>query len=1188
MRYTKISLIQLSYFKTKSNLDKIKASLEKQLDLSIQEDLRITVDFSIKELDYVSKLNPVINQERISIDDINGYKTLFKSSCELIDELDLLLRNHPRREIISENIREIRNQEWRKLQRFCLLIPEYDSEIYAALQFMVERGEIEEDIIAVKKFQQNAMRYSEDIQDLADLAEKNIMSKLAEQEISLGIYQVGCQERELGFCGSEVLLLQAYPAFCLIMTSSKFAVSLKESYPIIRISSYTKTVSKKSVERGEGNMIKVVKFNRPIDHTIREKIQAVGAEIVRALGGGLMAISADSSSTDKILKFEEVNNIQDYKPSLPKEVVEAIKHLSSDELVAPLRANTESTDNSSLGILIAIFFNQNYRDQAAVTLQENGIEVLDKAGDNKLLVDLFEHSNIQQAVQILTTQAGLQSIEEESIPTPFNNIAVPVVTQGIVPDLSNYDMLPLLDLRGTGELIAIADGGLDTGKKDTLHQDLRSQVFEIKSYPIRGTNRNQKYIDNIGEDCGAADRETGHGTHVVGSAIGTGVCANETNTSIRGIAPEAQLIFQALEQNLRYNDLGIRRFGKKEVSGYYGIPSELKDLFSCAYQNGAGAKIHSNSWGNESTDLASKYTDRCYSIDDFMWEHKDFLVVVAAGNSGKHSQDDTGISLKSICPPGTAKNCLTVGASENYRISEFQETYGSKHGFIYEPFCNDITTDSIDDIAAFSSRGPCEDGRYKPDVVAPGTFVLSTRSSQISDKSSGSAPYSNDYMYMSGSSMATPLVAGGVALVRQYLKEKTAYINPSGALLKASIIHSARYIEYRYRNPSSSRWVDNEQGWGRVTLANSLSPVFPTRVEFIDQLDGLSLGEAYEYKVEITELDVPIRIIMAYTDLPGETLINNLCIRLTAPDGKYYLGNDFNNRKEHDLINNVEGIIIVNPSIVGIWSITVTAYDLPLPEKGNQDFAIVASGGGLKIINLIKIVGSEKIMSGQSTILDTLLIALEDANPQIQAEAARSLAKLGKMAVPSLLKALKNPDAGVRTNAARSLGKIGDIGAIDSLLDALEDSNAQVRECASEALGNIGDPDSVTPLSTKLQDPVATVRQTTAIALANLPTTSSIPALLESLADPDPDVGASVATALAKISPTTIKIPLLQLVNNVDLNIRRNSALALGDLADDDSISALMKLVQTDPDTYVREGAVTALGKAAAHLSAGD
>lgn len=899
--------------------------------------LRYMADFASEEEDLKTIIKVRDNPKRFDSDEIKDLIRLAEQSIAI-----RLLRN-------------TREEGWGKFNRFRLLNPEDLAEFEIALRNMAESEE-EEDLIAIIEVKKKPplQTYSDTVQKLLSVVEEKIFLRLCEKGISIGTYQIACDEGDLAYrFAADVHLVHIYPAFSIIIAPSKLVSRLKECYPTTRISEYVSIPPKYPVG-SKGNMIKVVQFNRPIDQTLREKIQIVGAEIVQALGGGLMAISSDKNSTDKILKFEEVNNVTDYVPDITKEL-EAIKNHAASERITPLRAeNTENIDGSALGILIAIFFNQEYRDLAAVVLPENGIEVLEQAGKDKLLVDLFDHPNIQQAVQILTTQAGLQSIEEDSIPTPFNNVAVSVITHGLIPSSSSDDLLPSLDLRGTGELIAVADGGLDTGKKDNLHQDLRPQVFDIKSYPIRNI-----YADNIGEDCGAADRD-GHGTHVVGSAVGTGVCASEINQNpVRGIAPEAQLIFQALEQRLRCNNLGKRIYGQQEISGYFGIPRELKDLFSCAYQNGSGAKIHSNSWGSEKVDDASKYTNRCKSIDDFMWEHKDFLVVVAAGNSGSHFQGDTEIALGSICPPGTAKNCLTVGASENYRFPDFQETYGSKHGFACEPFCNDVTTDSIDDIAAFSSRGPCEDGRYKPDVVAPGTFILSTRSSQIANDASCSAPYNNDYMYMCGSSMATPLVAGGVALVRQYLRENTKHTNPSGALLKATVIHSAQYVDYRYRNSTSTRWVDNEQGWGRVTLANSLSPASPTNIEFIDQLDGLLQGEAYEYKVEITNLDVPIRIIMAYTDWPGSRLINNLNIRLTDPNGNYYLGNDFHNKKEHDLINNVEGIVVNSP-IAGIWSITVTAYALSQPIKGNQDFAVVASGGGLKIKETTKVADREQ------------------------------------------------------------------------------------------------------------------------------------------------------------------------------------------------------------------------------------
>ena len=115
-------------------------------------------------------------------------------------------------------------------------------------------------------------------------------------------------------------------------------------------------------------------------------------------------------------------------------------------------------------------------------------------------------------------------------------------------------------------------------------------------------------------------------------------------------------------------------------------------------------------------------------------------ILYAAGNDG-----DDSSCVKSVASPGTSKNGITVGATETGRWPELS-TY-------YEEDENEKErTNDPDDLAYFSSIGPTADGRYKPDVVAPGYFVVSANSSGYSNTASCSVAY------MQGTSMATPLM----------------------------------------------------------------------------------------------------------------------------------------------------------------------------------------------------------------------------------------------------------------------------------------------------------------------------------------------------------------------------------------------------------------------------------------------
>ena len=94
-------------------------------------------------------------------------------------------------------------------------------------------------------------------------------------------------------------------------------------------------------------------------------------------------------------------------------------------------------------------------------------------------------------------------------------------------------------------------------------------------------------------------------------------------------------------------------------------------------------------------------------------------------------------------------------------------------------------------MADFSSRGPCEDGRIKPDIVAPGTWIASLRSAFANDENAW-APISDNYLYQGGTSQAGPHVSGGAAVFVQYYDENHGGATPSPALVKAALINSGR------------------------------------------------------------------------------------------------------------------------------------------------------------------------------------------------------------------------------------------------------------------------------------------------------------------------------------------------------------------------------------------------------------
>ncbi|RME86130.1 MAG: hypothetical protein D6775_00900, partial [Caldilineae bacterium] len=395
-----------------------------------------------------------------------------------------------------------------------------------------------------------------------------------------------------------------------------------------------------------------------------------------------------------------------------------------------------------------------------------------------------------------------------------------------------------LGLFGSGQIVAVADTGLDVGTTGSaMSDDFEGRI--VAGQPICA------YFE--GGRTTWSDFN-GHGTHVAGSVLGSGIlsgsnpAAHVYDGSFAGVAPEARLVFQSIDH--------------APGGGLECLPPDLPTyLFGPAYDQ--GARIHTNSWGGPTGGTPrfpryGGYDTRAQQVDAMMWEHPDLLILFAAGNAGEDQDRDGVIDLDSMASPGTAKNVITVGASESMR-PEIAATWGQAWPDSYRvpPVRDDRLADNINGMAAFSSRGPADDGRIKPDLVAPGTAIISARSHDP-QAGTGWGEYDGDYIYDGGTSMATPLTAGAAALVREWLVRLQHVAVPSAALIKALLINgTAAMAPGQYGHTSAQEIPDlrpnNVSGWGRVDLEASINPDPPQRVWFAEHPTGLGTGQQVEY-----------------------------------------------------------------------------------------------------------------------------------------------------------------------------------------------------------------------------------------------------------------------------------------------------------------------------------------------------
>ena len=397
------------------------------------------------------------------------------------------------------------------------------------------------------------------------------------------------------------------------------------------------------------------------------------------------------------------------------------------------------------------------------------------------------------------------------------------------------------------------------------------------------------------------------------------------------------------------------------------------NLMTAAYTN--GSRICNNSWG---ANVGGQYDSNAQAYDALVrdvgaaGQNRQMIVVFAAGNAGP--------GTKTIDSPGSAKNVITVGAAENVRSLS---TANGGTDSVGDSGCStdtDTNANNGNDIARFSSRGPCKDGRMKPDIVAPGTHITGgvaqnspppapsglgsaiscfTASGVCGLPGSGTTGSADDffplgqqfYTVSTGTSHSTPAVSGACALVRQYFINNSN-APPSPAMTKAYLMNSARYLTGV--NANDKLWSAN-QGMGELNLGAAFDGAWRILRDQLPAEKFTAAGQTRSYPGTVPDPTKPVHVTLAWTDVPGNTsaakeLVNNLDLTVTTGTN-LYKGNVFNgaystNGGVADGTNNVESVFLPAGKATN-FTVTVTAAQISadaitnngsLPE---QDYALV-------------------------------------------------------------------------------------------------------------------------------------------------------------------------------------------------------------------------------------------------------
>jgi len=374
----------------------------------------------------------------------------------------------------------------------------------------------------------------------------------------------------------------------------------------------------------------VVQFKGPIQSGGRQALEALGVQVLDYVPDFAYLVLADGAQREALGKLPAVRYVGPWQPAY-KIAISLDASLKVEAAGLPLTLIVRTAPGADA-------------ESFSRALRDLGITLL-KHSPNAEWGDLWRVQMPPAQIARLAQRGEVTWVEPFQERQLSNDVGRSIMK---VSDVQVAFQAQGTLLYGGDQIVGVADTGLDLGGTTDVHADFAGRVVKIYA---------------LGRPGDGSDPD-GHGTHVAGSVLGSGArsgsnpSAHSYANSFAGAAPEARLVFQSLQDS---------------EGGLGGIPDDLNQLFTPPYND--GARVHTNSWGGPTGGTQENpeyggYHTQTQSADQFLWNHKDMAILFAAGNEGTDKLEPLGVvDPDSVGSPGTAKNVITVGASENVRAS---------------------------------------------------------------------------------------------------------------------------------------------------------------------------------------------------------------------------------------------------------------------------------------------------------------------------------------------------------------------------------------------------------------------------------------------------------------------------------------------------------------------------------------